>query len=50
MAASEKLIRINIDTARISETKVDWLLRFNKCKVSSNLNNISLAAENYRNQ
>uniref|UniRef100_A0A0R3S380 DUF4806 domain-containing protein n=1 Tax=Elaeophora elaphi TaxID=1147741 RepID=A0A0R3S380_9BILA len=33
MAASEKLIRINIDTARISETKVDWLLKFNKYKL-----------------
>ncbi|KAK6104038.1 hypothetical protein QQG55_14735 [Brugia pahangi] len=33
MASSEKLIRINIDTARISETKVDWLLKFNKCKL-----------------
>ncbi|EJW79047.1 hypothetical protein WUBG_10045 [Wuchereria bancrofti] len=33
MALSEKLIRINIDTARISETKVDWLLKFNKCKL-----------------
>uniref|UniRef100_A0A8R1XKY3 Uncharacterized protein n=1 Tax=Onchocerca volvulus TaxID=6282 RepID=A0A8R1XKY3_ONCVO len=33
MAASEKLIRINIDTAKISETKVDWLLKFNKCKL-----------------
>ncbi|VDM95062.1 unnamed protein product [Thelazia callipaeda] len=30
MAASEKLIRVNIDTARINETKVDWLLKFNK--------------------
>ncbi|CAG9539377.1 unnamed protein product [Cercopithifilaria johnstoni] len=33
MAATEKLIRINIDTARISDTKVDWLLKFNKCKL-----------------
>lgn len=33
MTASEKLIRINIDTARISETKVEWLLKFNKYKV-----------------
>ncbi|EFO24455.1 hypothetical protein LOAG_04031 [Loa loa] len=33
MTASEKLIRTNIDTARISETKVDWLLKFNKCKL-----------------
>ncbi|KAM3719358.1 Mitochondrial inner membrane protease [Dirofilaria immitis] len=33
MVASEKLIRTNIDTAKISETKVDWLLKFNKCKL-----------------
>ncbi|VBB26469.1 unnamed protein product [Acanthocheilonema viteae] len=33
MTASEKLIRTNIDTARIGETKVDWLLKFNKCKL-----------------
>uniref|UniRef100_A0A915PDJ5 Alpha-1,3-glucosyltransferase n=1 Tax=Setaria digitata TaxID=48799 RepID=A0A915PDJ5_9BILA len=33
MAASEKLIRVNIDTARITETKVEWLLKFNKYKL-----------------
>lgn len=33
MTASEKLIRTNIDTARITEKKVDWLLQFNKFQV-----------------
>uniref|UniRef100_A0A1I7VX73 Aberrant lateral root formation 4 n=1 Tax=Loa loa TaxID=7209 RepID=A0A1I7VX73_LOALO len=50
MTASEKLIRTNIDTARISETKVDWLLKFNKCKVSPSLNTMSLAADSDEDQ
>ncbi|VDN33451.1 unnamed protein product [Gongylonema pulchrum] len=33
MVAWEKLIRTNIDMARISEAKVEWLLRFNKYKL-----------------
>ncbi|VDO21472.1 unnamed protein product [Brugia timori] len=49
MASSEKLIRINIDTARISETKVDWLLKFNKCKVLSDSSTMNSTADNQIN-
>lgn len=50
MVATEKLIRTNIDTARIGETKVDWLLKFNKCKVSSSLNIVNLTGQSYENR
>lgn len=36
MSACERLIRINVDSARISEDRVGWLLNFNKYQVRVN--------------